>query len=244
MTSIAENMTNQNNTVNANDLANFEHQASTWWDRKGPHSLLHRMNPLRLSYLLDHVPQLPTATVLDIGCGGGLLSVPLARLGAQVTGIDTSPKTIQVAQDYAKGQDLSITYTCTPIEDFVLDHEQSFDLVCASEVVEHVDNLPVFLEKAVACLKPGGHLFISTVNRTLTSYALAILGAETLLRWVPKGTHDWTKFLKPSEIIEPLDRLGLKPLNLQGVRYNPFFQEWSLTKNLDMNYFLIAQKKP
>lgn len=229
-------------TINTTDQANFDRLAGTWWDAEGPHQLLHRMNPLRLAYILKQGGTLEDKSVLDVGCGGGLLTEPLARLGATVTGLDTAPNNITVARTHAKDMGLKITYDTQAIEDFALTHPTKFDLICASEVVEHVENLPLFLKSISACLKPNGHLFLSTLNRTFTSYALGIFMAETILKWVPKGTHDWSKFLKPADLVLPLDAQNIKTHHIQGITYSPFKKEWLTTDSLRMNYFLWATK--
>lgn len=254
----------------------FERLAPKWWDESGPHALLHQMNAVRLSFILEALaPVLAAQThtdaqiqakqeadipkrdhkgvgirfldavplkglrILDVGCGGGLLSEPLARLGATVVGLDTSPEGVAVAQEHAKRMGLDITYHCIKIEDYVMEAEP-FDCVIGSEVVEHVSDVQGFLKACSLLLAPKGRLVLSTLNRTWQSYLLAILGAEHVLRWVPKGTHDWRAFLKPSEIARILEPLGLKLTALSGLRLGPLTSEWKRGGTPTMNYILAA----
>jgi 2-polyprenyl-6-hydroxyphenyl methylase/3-demethylubiquinone-9 3-methyltransferase len=233
-------------TINFEEVDQFDKIANSWWDETGPFKPLHQMNPCRLKFIKEHllhnfsnknISSLKGLRVLDIGCGGGLLCEPLARLEAVVTGIDASPAAILTAQNHAKESDLTIDYHCTTIEEFPSD---KFDAILALEIVEHIDNLSVFIENCAKLLKPEGLLFLSTLNQTWESYLGAIVGAEYLLRWLPVGTHDWNKFKEPSKLANLLRKFGLHFTNLKGMSYSPLEQEWSLTSSLKINYIACA----
>lgn len=238
-------------TINPDEIAKFEAMAEEWWDPEGKFKPLHIFNPVRIAYIRDqvckHFGRDVTAgafeglSLLDIGCGGGLLSEPMTRMGAEVTAIDASDKNITIAALHAEKQSLTIDYQCTSVENLAETGKQ-FDVVLNMEVVEHVDDVDMFLATSAQLLKPGGIMFVATINRTLKSYALAIIGAEYILRWLPKGTHDWKKFLKPSEIEGVLSKHGARLQELQGVWYNPLQHSWFLADNLDVNYILTATK--
>jgi len=240
-------------TLNAAEIAKFSALADGWWDEQGDFAPLHRINPIRLGYLreqalqhFDGAPQSLTAlqglTALDIGCGGGLVAEPIARMGAEVTAIDGSERNIAIAQNHAERSHLSINYQCTTAEALAESNAQ-FDMVLALEVVEHVDNVALFLRSINQLLKPGGLLVMSTLNRTLKSYALAIVGAEYVLRWLPRGTHDWQKFLKPHELIQPLQAEGLQHQDSQGMVMHPLSQQWRMTPDdLSVNYYVSFVK--
>lgn len=239
-------------TVDDAEIAHFSAMAEEWWDARGKFRPLHQMNPVRLRFIRDHatahfghnVVQQPLSglSLLDIGCGGGLLCEPLARLGATVTGIDAAEKNISIARLHAEQMGLAIDYRHTTAEALAASGAQ-YDIVTALEIVEHVADVGIFLQAAAALVKPGGMLFMSTLNRTAKSYATAIIGAEYLLRWLPRGTHHWRKFLKPSELILPLEQLGIRTLDLQGMSYGPFNASWSLSpKALDINYIFVGVK--
>lgn len=229
----------------------FEKDADYWWKPGGPFDLLHTMNSCRIPFVQKHCKSLDGLRILDIGCGGGILAEPLARLGAFVTGIDASPSAIKCAQNHALLSGLNIEYVNLTIEEFqkTLKDSEFYDLVIASEIIEHVPDPRSFLKAALLCLKPKSHgLVISTINQTLKSYAGAILGAEYLLRLVPKGTHEWSRFLKPSDINDILceindhsDNKGYQWRDLAGMKWNIISKEWSFTKNLDMNYIGIIR---
>ena len=208
-------------------------------------------NPIRVEYILDITKAhfkidknkkfpLKNLKILDIGCGGGLISEPMTRLGAIVTGIDASVKNINVAKAHAKKNNLDITYLSSKPES--LEDKNKFDIILNLEVVEHVENLDLYLSSCFHLLKPKGIMFTATLNRTLTSYIKAIVGAEYILRWLPIGTHDWNKFIKPEELEKKLTNLNFSIINLTGLSFNPFFQEWNRTKNLSVNYILVSQK--
>ena len=242
---------NLRRTVDEEEIHRFDSLANDWWDPDGPSAMLFRLNPIRLSFILRNLapdggqtdgPQAFTGIqLLDVGCGGGILSEPLARLGAKVTGIDASEANINAARHHAQQMNLEINYQCQTLEEL---HEtgKKFDVVVAMEVLEHVADKEFFLETLSLVLKPGGSLFLSTFNKTLKSYAAAILGAEHLLRLLPRGTHQWDKFTPPSELIQNLLTHGLKPTEIRGVGYSPLSNTWSLSKNLSMSYILHASK--
>ena len=210
-----------------------------WWDEKGECRLLHRFNPIRLEYILKHV-DLKGKRVLDIGCGGGILAKPLSRLGSSVTGIDISSENIKVAVDHAKKEKLDITYLNLTIEK--LNVNKKFDIVIASEVIEHVEDQNVFLKHIAKHMKKGSILFISTINRTVKSLLLTKFAAEYLLNLIPKGTHEWSAFLEPSEVHNMLIENKLSIQELSGIKYNPFTKEFSFTTNLQNNYILKAER--
>jgi 2-polyprenyl-6-hydroxyphenyl methylase/3-demethylubiquinone-9 3-methyltransferase len=244
------------NTVDLDEIAKFTAMAETWWDAQGKFRPLHRINPVRVSYILDMVnthfkdrppsEQSPSATLkglsmLDIGCGGGLLAEPLARLGAQVTGVDASERNIGVARAHAEQSQVKVTYLPCAAEDLV-SGTQRFDVVLAMEVIEHVSDPALFLTTAASLMKPDGLMFVATLNRTAKSYALAIIGAEYVMRWLPRGTHDWRKFMRPSEIAGPLRQAGLTVRDISGVSYQPLSDRWRRSRDLDINYMLCASR--
>ena len=238
-------------TVDTVDVARFTALAAQWWDPYGPFKPLHRLNPIRVAYLRDWICAVhgrePTAarplaglTALDIGCGGGLLCEPLTRLGATVAGIDASPQSVTVARLHAESMGLRIDYRCTPVA-ALADAGQQFDIVLAMEVVEHVVDVGAFLRAAAAVLRPGGILALATLNRTPQAFVLAIVGAEYLLRWLPRGTHHWRRFLRPAELAAHLRPAGLAFADLTGVVYAPFQRVWRLdAKDLAVNYMGIV----
>ena len=238
-------------TVNKDEIAKFSKLADEWWDINGKFKPLHMFNPIRIEYILDIVTAnfkidknkknpLKNLKILDIGCGGGLISEPMTRLGADITAIDASSKNINIAKAHAKKNNLSITYLNTEPES--LRSKNKFDIILNLEVVEHVENLDLYLKSCFDLLKPKGIMFTATLNRTLTSYIKAIVGAEYVLRWLPIGTHDWNKFITPEELEKKLTDLDFSIVNLTGLSFNLFSQEWKKTKNLSVNYILVAQK--
>ncbi|MCE3232687.1 MAG: ubiG [Rickettsiaceae bacterium] len=235
------------------EIAKFSAMADEWWDTEGKFKPLHKFNPIRIAYIRDTIVAhfkksvqsegvLSGISLLDIGCGGGLLSEPMARLGASVTSIDASEKNIQIASLHAKNIGLDIDYRCTSAEELA-DHKKQFDVVLNMEVIEHVADVNSFVKACSELVKPGGIMIVATMNRTVKSYAFAIIGAEYILKWLPCGTHDWEKFLKPSEIEKPLRENGLALKYIQGVSYNPLSDNWKLTKDISVNYILVAVKK-
>jgi len=240
-------------SIDPDEIARFDRLAWTWWDERGPMRALHAMNPARLSWIRDEVVRqlhrdpketriLAGLDALDIGCGGGLLSEPLARLGAKVTGIDPAAENIGVAKRHAEASGLAIEYQASTLEETVA-AGASFDLVFAMEVIEHVADLPSFMRDCARALRPGGMLLMSTLNRTLRSFALAIVGAEYVLRWLPRGTHSWDKFVTPGELAEEMREAGLRPLRPKGLFFDPLHFEWRLSRDTAVNYVLSAVRR-
>jgi 2-polyprenyl-6-hydroxyphenyl methylase/3-demethylubiquinone-9 3-methyltransferase len=238
-------------TINKDEINKFSKIADEWWDINGKFKPLHVFNPIRIEYILevtlnyfkiDKNKKLPLKNlkILDIGCGGGLISEPMARLGANVTGIDASNKNIEVAKLHAKKNNLNINYLNTSPENIKMQNE--FDIILNLEVVEHVENLDLYLSSCFGLLKQKRIMFTATINRTLTSYVKAIVGAEYVLRWLPIGTHDWNKFIKPEELEKKLTDLSFTITDLAGLSYNPIFQEWKKTEDLSVNYIIAAEK--
>jgi 2-polyprenyl-6-hydroxyphenyl methylase / 3-demethylubiquinone-9 3-methyltransferase len=239
-------------TVNPEEVARFSRLAGQWWDPHGPMAALHKFNPVRLAYIRDHAAahfgsdptrlnSLAGLRVLDIGCGGGILCEPLARLGAAVVGADPSESNIAVARRHAAQSGLTIDYRDTTAESLAQAGEL-FDVVLAMEVVEHVADVGLFVGLAVTMVKTGGLLFVATLNRTAKSFALAIVGAEYILRWLPRGTHQWDKFVTPEELKIAIERSGLRISGETGVIYNLFADRWQLAADMDVNYMLVAEK--
>ncbi|MDE1152296.1 MAG: bifunctional 2-polyprenyl-6-hydroxyphenol methylase/3-demethylubiquinol 3-O-methyltransferase UbiG [Micavibrio sp.] len=239
-------------TVNEKEIRQFDALGDTWWDEDGPMRPLHRLNPVRLTYireqithhfgLEDRVGSLKSLNIADIGCGGGLVAEPLARMGATVTGIDAGKENIRVAAAHAKAQGVKVEYLATSAE-AVAAKGRTFDVVTALEIVEHVDNVPYFMETCCKLVRPGGLLIMSTLNRTPKSYMLGIVAAEYVLRWLPAGTHDWKKFMKPSELAAYMTDNKLDVADVQGLVYNPLTQQFSLSaSDLAVNYFIVASK--
>jgi 2-polyprenyl-6-hydroxyphenyl methylase/3-demethylubiquinone-9 3-methyltransferase len=231
------------------ELARFDRLAGQWWDESGPLAPLHKLNPIRLAYIRDHAcarfdrpkghAPLAGLDVLDVGCGGGLLSEPLARLGANVTGIDLAAANLVAARRHAAVSGVDVTYRETSAEQLAADGE-TFDLVCVMEVVEHVADQPGFLTACGRLVRPGGGLVLATLNRTFRSFALGIVAAEYLLGWLPRGTHRWSRFLRPSEAARPLRRSGLQLTDLSGVVYDPLRDRFGLSDDSSVNYMLFA----
>ena len=239
-------------TINPDEIAKFAAMADEWWDPKGKFKPLHKFNPVRLGYVRDKViahfskdgaqrRPLEGIRVLDIGCGGGLLSEPLARLGASVVGIDAGEKNIRIAALHAEQSGLAIAYRATTAEALAAAGE-TFDVVLNMEVVEHVDNVPLYMKSCADLVAPGGLLFTATINRTPRAYALAIVGAERVLGWLPKGTHDFKKFLTPDEIAALVTRNRLKVIDKTGVVFHPLADEWRQSRDLGVNYMVLATK--
>ena len=239
-------------TVDPAEVERFAALADRWWDPAGEFRPLHRLNPVRLTYVRDRLAghfgrdrrgrtPFEGLAVLDIGCGGGLLSEPMARLGARVTGIDAAERNIAAARAHAAESGLAIDYRHAAIEDMAAAGER-FDAVLALEIVEHVSDPDLFLAACGAVLRPGGAMIVSTLNRTAKAFALAVVGAEYVLGWLPRGTHDWRKFLRPSELAAGLRRGGLEMRDLTGLAYNPLNDKWTLGRDLDVNYMAFAVK--
>lgn len=234
------------------EVEKFSKMAAEWWNPKGKFSVLHVFNPVRLGYIKEQVTARfakdPLARrpfeglkFLDIGCGGGLLTEPMARLGAAITGIDPAEKNISTASVHAEEQDLAIDYRAATAEQLA-EAGETFDVILNMEVIEHVADPGAFVETCSRLLRPQGLIFIATLNRTLKSFGLAIVGAEYVLGWLPKGTHQWEKFITPQELDGWLGASGLRQLDQTGVTYNPFSREWRRARDMDVNYMLVAQK--
>ena len=239
-------------TVDQEEVARFSRLAGEWWDPQGPMAALHKFNPVRLAYIRDRTAEhfgrdprsldsLAGLRFLDIGCGAGILSEPLARLGAAVVGADPSTKNIAAAKAHAARSSVGIDYRATTAEALAAAGE-SFDVVLAMEVVEHVTDVGVFIAHAAALVKPGGLLFVATLNRTAKSFALAIVGAEYILRWLPRGTHQWDKCVRPDELETAIETGGLRVTDETGVIYNLLADRWQLGRDMDVNYMLVAEK--
>jgi len=239
-------------SVDRAEVARFARLAGDWWDAHGPMAALHKLNPVRIGYIRDKACEqfdrdpkkldcLKSLRVLDIGCGGGILSEPLARLGAHMVGADPAGESVEVARAHAEESGLAIDYRATTAEDLAAAHER-FDVVLAMEVVEHVNDVDAFVATCASMVKPGGLMVAATLNRTLKSFALAIVGAEYVLRWLPRGTHQWDKFVTPEELESAIERSGLRVTGERGVVYNPFADRWQLSSDMDVNYMLAAAK--
>ena len=239
-------------TVDEAELARFAALASQWWDPRGKMAPLHKFNPVRLGYIRDiackrfgrepkRLDCLNGLRMLDIGCGGGLLSEPLARLGAAMVGADPAAANIEAARLHAAEGGLTIDYRATTAE-ALAEAGERFDVVLAMEVVEHVADVNLFVELTGAMVKPGGLMVAATLNRTLKSFALAIVGAEYVLRWLPRGTHQWDKFVTPNELEIALTRTGLEIIDETGVAYNPLADSWRLSRDMDVNYMVTAER--
>lgn len=245
-------MSDKKTSIIQDEVKKFSSMAKEWWDPNGKLRTLHDINPLRLSYITDIYskcsktktrPIFKDLKLLDIGCGGGILSEPLARLGGKVTAIDAANKNIEVAKEHSKEHGLKINYINTTAEELSIKKKEAFDIIFCLEIIEHVNSPEDFMETCIKMLKPGGVLFISTINRTIKSYMLAIVGAEYILRWLPIGTHSWDKFLKPSEIDSMLRKNHCRTTDITGMEYNPLKRKkWYLTKNIDVNYIMSATK--
>ena len=239
-------------TIDAGEISKFARMAEEWWDPAGKFRPLHRINPVRLAYIRDHalshfvreggsMRPLEGLKVLDIGCGGGLLSEPLARLGATVTGIDAGDKNIGIAKAHAAQSGVAVDYRAMTAE-ALLATGARFDIVLNMEVVEHVDNVPLYMASCAGLVAPGGLLFTSTINRTPRAWALAIVAAENVLRWLPRGTHEYRRFLTPDEIGVLNRRNGLVERDRSGVVFHPLADEWRLSRDLGVNYMVVAEK--
>lgn len=236
-------------SVEREEIEHFSKDAPRWWDESGPFAPLHRLNPVRLEYIkaqicshfgrdIKDLRSLAGLQVLDIGCGGGLVSEPMARMGAAVTGIDADNVAISVAKDHAAQSELQIDYQCTTAES-LLSSSHAYDVVLALEIVEHVSNISDFVASCSRLVKPGGLVIFSTLNRTPKAFALGIVAAEYILRWVPRGTHSWKKFVRPSELAAAARQNGLSLADITGLIYNPLKGGFTLSKtDLDVNYLM------
>jgi len=239
-------------TINDAEIAKFTAMAEEWWDPKGKFKPLHKFNPVRMSYIREHLlahfnidgtamRPLEGLSILDVGCGGGLLCEPLARLGATVTGIDAAERNIAIATLHARQSGLAIDYQATTSEALAA-QGRAFDMVLNMEVVEHVDNVPLYMKSCADLVRPGGLMLTATLNRTARAYALAIVGAERILRWLPVGTHDWNKFLTPDEIKTLITRNGLTVTAQTGVVFHPLADEWRRSRDMAINYMVMAAR--
>ena len=238
-------------TINKEEIQKFSKLAEEWWDVNGKFKPLHMFNPIRIKYITDTIKNhlnikkdqvnfLEGLSVLDIGCGGGLISEPISRLGAKVTGIDASEKNINIAKLHSKKSGLNINYINAPPEN--LEADEKFDIILNLEIVEHVDNVNLYINSCNKLLKKKGLMFTATINRTLISYVKAIIGAEYVLRWLPVGTHDWNKFIKPEELEDFLFKEKFSTLDVTGLKFNPFINKWKTSKDLSVNYIIASIK--
>ena len=234
----------KNNTINKKEIEKFTKIAEEWWNPHGKFKPLHKFNPIRISYIKESiintfkleqkVKPLEKIKILDIGCGGGLLSEPMSRLGAEVTGIDASGKNIEIAKYHARKNNLNVKYFCAPPEKF--NTTTKFDVILNMEIVEHVEDVDFFLQSCSKLLKNNGIMFVATLNKTLKSYFFAIIGAEYILRWLPIGTHEWDKFVKPNDLVSILKKYDLKLDSLDGMKFNLLKDEWKISSDKSINY--------
>ncbi len=234
-------------TVNSQEISKFSQIADSWWEKDGDFKLLHKINPLRLQYIVQHIAQYYKSEqkieILDIGCGGGLLSIPLAQQGFSVTGLDAGAQNIAAANAQKAKQLVSnVSFIEGAVEDCAVTMSGKFDVLCNLEIVEHVDNAELFLQSSWEMLKNEGLMFISTINRTMKSLLLAKIGAEYILRWLPVGTHSWEKFMKPSEILSYIPQPN-KVLSIDGIKFNPINNSWCICDDVAVNYIMVIQKK-
>ena len=237
-------------SVNKKEIQKFSKMADEWWDPSGKFKPLHKFNPIRIQYIKENIignfklknkkKPLDKINILDIGCGGGLLSEPMTRLGANVTGIDASSKNINIAKHHAKKNNLKINYICSSPEKLKI--KKKFDVILNMEIVEHVDDINFFINSCSKLLKKNGLMFVATLNKTLKSYMFAIIGAEYVLRWLPIGTHDWEKFVKPEDLKNILHKNNLKLEKLDGMNFNIIKDEWSISSDTSINYITKSIK--
>ena len=234
----------KSNSINKQEIEKFSKIATEWWNPNGKFKSLHKFNPIRIQYLKENIIEhfklkhssrpLKKINILDIGCGGGLLSEPMSRLGANVTAIDASKKNIEVAKFHAKKNNLKINYLCSSPEK--LNIKKKFDVILNMEIIEHVDDINFFIKKSSNLLKKNGLMFVATLNKTFKSYLFAIIGAEYILKWLPIGTHDWEKFVKPDELVNLGKKFNLKLKKLNGMEFNPIMDKWYLSNDKSVNY--------
>ncbi len=237
-------------TINKEEIQKFSNLAEEWWDVNGKFKPLHMFNPIRIEYITENIKKhfniktnnnfLKNLNILDIGCGGGLISEPMARMGATVTGIDASEKNIKIAQLHAKKNNLDILYLNKAPEQ--MREVEKFDIILNLEIVEHVDNVDLYIDSCYQLLKKNGLMFTATLNRTLTSYIKAIIGAEYILRWLPIGTHEWDKFIKPEELEKIFVSKKFKTIDIKGLKFNPFIKKWKKSNDLSVNYIFCNTK--
>ena len=240
----------KSNTINKKEIAKFSKIAEEWWDPSGKFKPLHKFNPIRIKYIKENLFEhfnlkqkekpLKGLNILDIGCGGGLLSEPMSRLGANVTGIDASEKNIKIAKHHLKQSKLKISYFQSAPEKFR--SNLKFDVILNMEVVEHVNDVNEFIKTSSKFLKKSGLMFIATINQTLKSYIFAIIGAEYILRWLPIGTHEWDKFVKPEDLVRVCKKHSLKLKKIDGMTFNPIFDDWKVSSDKSVNYISNFEK--
>ena len=240
----------KNNTLDKKEIEKFSEIAEEWWNPSGKFKPLHKFNPIRIKYIKDNLINdfnlqnkknpLDGVKILDIGCGGGLLSEPLARLGAKVTGIDPIKKNIEIAKHHLKKSKLKINYLKSSPEKF--QSKQKYDVILNMEIIEHVDNINYFIQQSSKYLKKSGIMFIATLNQTLKSYLFAIIGAEYILRWLPIGTHNWQKFVKPDELFKICKKNSLKLKSFHGMSFNPIIDKWNISDDKSVNYIAKFKK--
>ncbi len=238
-------------TINKEEIQKFSRLADEWWDVNGKFKPLHMFNPIRIEYITENIKKhykikkgkinfLEGLNILDIGCGGGLISEPMARLGGNVTGIDAAEKNIRIAKLHSKKNNLEINYINTSPEKLI--EKEKFDIILNLEIVEHVEDVNLFIQSCYKLLKKNGLMFTATLNRSFYSYVTAIIGAEYILRWLPIGTHDWNKFIKPEELEKILFQEKFTTLDIAGLKFNPFLSKWKKTKDLSVNYIINSLK--
>lgn len=230
-----------NTNIDPQEIAKFDEVAPEWWDIEGPLKPLHQLNPFRLNFIQSHI-DLNGLNVLDIGCGGGILTESLSKAGAKASGIDMSEPAIKAAKEHAEKHNLPIHYQQISAENYAAEHPHSVDIITCMELLEHVPDPASIIAACANLVKPGGHVFMSTLNRNLKSYLFAILGAEYVLKLLPKGTHDYAKFIKPSELDTWASAAGLELLDLTGITYNPLRSTYSLTDDVSVNYLACFRK--
>ena len=240
----------KSNTINNKEIEKFSKIAEEWWNPNGKFKPLHKFNPIRIKYIKENIVSdfkiknkdkpLNGLNILDIGCGGGLLSEPMARLGAKVVGIDASEKNIKVAKHHLKKSKLNIKYFNTSPENFNMN--EKFDVILNMEIVEHVEDINIFIKQSSKFLKKKGIMFIATLNQTLKSYLFAIIGAEYILRWLPIGTHEWDKFVKPESLINICEKNSLNLKKIDGMKFNPIFDQWNISSDKSVNYITKFEK--
>jgi 2-polyprenyl-6-hydroxyphenyl methylase/3-demethylubiquinone-9 3-methyltransferase len=239
-------------SVDTAEIERFSRLAADWWDTRGPMAALHKLNPVRLAYIRDQaaahfgrdprkLDSLKGLRMLDIGCGAGILSEPLARLGAEMIGADPAEENIAIARKHAEDNGVAVDYRATTAE-ALAEAGERFDVVLAMEVVEHVNDVKAFVATCASMVKPGGLMIAATLNRTLKSFALAIVGAEYVLRWLPRGTHQWDKFVTPEELERAFERASLDVIGERGVIYNLLADRWQLSSDMDVNYMLVGER--
>ncbi|MGY6708205.1 MAG: bifunctional 2-polyprenyl-6-hydroxyphenol methylase/3-demethylubiquinol 3-O-methyltransferase UbiG [Rhizobiaceae bacterium] len=242
----------QRTTIDRDEVERFSALAAEWWNPNGKFRPLHKFNPVRLAYIRDqvatHFGRDPRAAkpfdglrILDIGCGGGLLCEPMARLGAQVVGVDASETNIEVARLHAEQGRVKVDYRASTAEELA-DAGETFDVILNMEVVEHVADVDFFIAKCAQMVKPGGIMFVATINRTLKALGLAIIGAEYVLRWLPRGTHEYSRLVRPEELEKALNAADMSIIDRSGVTYNPLTDQWGRSRDMDVNYMVLAHK--